>query len=229
MLEREGTSAADLEAEIAENMELGLRFVSPRFNASAVYFDNEFNNRLEFFGPQIAGNIPNYTIGLAGRYDNVGGIGSNGFELAGTVELNDNWSLYASYTNTDATYIGTGLGADADAAIGIVAGNKVVATPETMWVASLDWTRDQYFAGLSTKFVGDRFMDRANAVVAEEYTVSDLYVGIDGDSISEALKSFEFRFVVNNVFDESYLGGIAAWGAWIGPPRTASFAMTVDF
>ena len=229
VLEREGTSAADLEAEIAENMELGLRFVSPRFNASAVYFDNEFNNRLEFFGPQIAGNIPNYTIGLAGRYDNVGGIGSNGFELAGTVELNDNWSLYASYTNTDATYIGTGLGADADAAIGIVAGNKVVATPETMWVASLDWTRDQYFAGLSTKFVGDRFMDRANAVVAEEYTVSDLYVGIDGDSISEALKSFEFRFVVNNVFDESYLGGIAAWGAWIGPPRTASFAMTVDF
>ncbi len=53
VLEREGTSAADLEAEVAENMELGLRFVSPRFNASAVYFDNEFNNRLEFFGPQI--------------------------------------------------------------------------------------------------------------------------------------------------------------------------------
>ncbi len=75
-----------------------------------------------------------------------------------------------------------------------------------MWVASLDWTRDQYFAGLSTKFVGDRFMDRANAVVAEEYTVSDLYVGIDGDSISEALKSFEFRFVVAMTSAESLHG-----------------------
>lgn len=229
VLEREGSAAADLEAEVAENIELGLRYVSPRFSGSAVYFDNEFNNRLEFFGPQIAGNIPNYTIGLAGRFDNVGGIGSNGFELAGTVELSDNWSLYASYTNTDATYIGTGLGADADAAIGVVAGNTVVATPETMWVASLDWTREQYFAGLSTKFVGDRFMDRANAVVADEYTVSDLYLGVNGESISDALESFEFRFVVNNLFDESYLGGIAAWGAWIGAPRTASFAMTVDF
>lgn len=229
VLEREGSAAADLEAEVAENIELGLRYVSPRFSGSAVYFDNEFNNRLEFFGPQIAGNIPNYTIGLAGRFDNVGGIGSNGFELAGTVELSDNWSLYASYTNTDATYIGTGLGADADAAIGLVAGNTVVATPETMWVASLDWTREQYFAGLSTKFVGDRFMDRANAVVADEYTVSDLYLGVSGESISDALESFEFRFVVNNLFDESYLGGIAAWGAWIGAPRTASFAMTVDF
>lgn len=229
VLEREGSAAADLEAEVAENIELGLRYVSPRFSGSAVYFDNEFNNRLEFFGPQIAGNIPNYTIGLAGRFDNVGGIGSNGFELAGTVELSDNWSLYASYTNTDATYIGTGLGADADAAIGVVAGNTVVATPETMWVASLDWTREQYFAGLSTKFVGDRFMDRANAVVADEYTVSDLYLGVNGESISDALESFEFRFVVNNLFDESYLGGIAAWGAWIGAPRTASFAMTIDF
>lgn len=98
-----------------------------------------------------------------------------------------------------------------------------------MWVASVDWTRNQYFAGLSTKYVADRFMDRQNSVIADNYTVSDLYLGVNGESIADALESFEFRFVVNNLFDESYLGGIAAWGAWIGAPRTASFAMTVDF
>jgi len=229
LLEREGTAAADLEAEQAENLELGLRYVSPRLNASAVYFDNEFNNRLEFFGPQIAGNIPNYSIGLAGRFDNVGGISSDGFELAGTYEINENWSLYGSYTSTDATYIGTGLGADADAAIGVTAGNTVVNTPDTMWVVSLDWTRDRYLAGLSTKYVGERFMDRANAIETDAYTVSDLYLGIDGGAVSDVLESFEFRFVVNNVFDESNLGGISGFGAWIGAPRTASFAMTMDF
>jgi iron complex outermembrane receptor protein len=228
VLEREGTSTTDLEAEQADNLELGLRYVSPRLNASAVFFDNEFNNRLEFFGPQIAGNIPNYTIGLAGRYDNVGGIESDGFELAATYEISDNWSIYGSYTDTDATYVGTGLGATADAAVGVTAGNQVINTPDSMWVLSLDWTRGQYNAGLSTKRVGDRYMDRGNTLTAEEYTVSDLYVGINGDLISDFFQAYEFRFVVNNIFDESYLGGISGFGSWIGSPRTASFSVTID-
>jgi outer membrane receptor for monomeric catechols len=184
---------------------------------------------LEFFGPQLAGNIPDYTIGLAGRFDNVGGIDSEGFELAANYQLNENWSFYTSYTDTAATYVGTGLGATADAAIGVFAGRQVVNTPESMWVLSADWTRNQYFAGLSTKYVGDRFIDRSNTLPTDAYTVSDLYLGVDGEAVSDLLQGFEFRLVVNNLLDESYLGGISGFGAWIGAPRTASFAMTVDF
>jgi iron complex outermembrane receptor protein len=228
ILEREGSSSGDLEAEQAENIELGLRYSSRRLNASAVIFQNEFNNRLEFFGPQIAGNIPDYTIGLAGRFDNVGGIESNGFELASSFNISDNWSIYASYTDTDATYVGTGLGAAADAAVSLVPGKQVINTPDNMWVLSLDWTRNQYMAGISTKYVGERFVDRANAQNVDAYTVSDLYVGVSGEALTDYLKGFEFRLVVNNAFDESYLGGISGFGAWIGSPRTASFAMTVD-
>ncbi len=228
ILEREGSSSADLEAEQADNMELGLRYSSGPLNASAVIFQNEFENRLEFFGPQIAGNIPNYTIGLAGRFDNVGGIDSEGIELAANYEINENWSVYGSYTDTDATYVGTGLGAAADAAVGVFPGRQVVNTPDNMWVLSVDWTRNNYFAGLSTKYVGERFVDRANAQPTDEYTVSDFYLGVDGAAVSDLLQGFEFRMVVNNVFDESYLGGISGFGAWIGAPRTASFAMTVD-
>ncbi len=209
-------------------MELGLRYSSRRLNASAVVFQNEFDNRLEFFGNQLAGNIPDYTIGLAGRFDNVGGIDSDGFELAVNYEINQNWSVYGSYTDTDATYVGTGLGAVADAAVGVFPGRQVVNTPDSMWVLSVDWTRNKYFAGLSTKYVGDRFIDRANALPTDAYTVSDLYLGVDGEAVSDLLQGFEFRMVVNNVFDESYLGGISGFGAWIGSPRTASFAMTVD-
>ena len=228
ILEREGSSTADLEAEQADNMELGLRYSSRRLNASAVIFQNEFNNRLEFFGNQLAGNIPDYTIGLAGRFDNVGGIDSEGFELAVNYEFNQNWSVYGSYTDTDATYVGTGLGAIAYTAVGVFPGRQVVNTPDSMWVLSVDWTRNKYFAGLSTKYVGERFVDRANTLPTDAYTVADLYLGVDGEAVSDFLQGFEFRMVVNNLFDESYLGGISGFGAWIGSPRTASFAMTVD-
>ena len=228
VLEREGSSGGNLEAETAENLELGLRYVAPRLNASAVFFQNEFENRLEFFGPQLAGNIPNYTIGLAGRFDNVGGIESDGFELAADYEISENWSIYGSYTNLDATYVGTGLSAGADASLGLIPGNQVVNTPDRMWVLSLDWTRDSYFAGVSSKYVAERFVGRANAQSTPDYNVTDAYLGFNGEAVSDLLQGFEFRFIINNATDESYLGGISGFGAWIGAPRTASFSMTVD-
>jgi len=226
ILERELTGS--LEPETAENMELGLRYVGPDFTASAVLFDNEFSNRLEFFGPDLAGNIPNYEIGQAGRYDNVGGIESNGFELAGSYDISQNWFIYASYTDTDANYIGTGI-PELDDQLDLTPGNTVVNTPESMWVLSLDWNRGNYFAGLSTKRVDDRFLDRSNSLVAEEYTVTDLYLNVRGEEIADFLQGYDFGIVVNNLFDESYLGGISGFGAWIGAPRTAVFTATFDF
>ncbi len=227
VLEREITDV--IEPETAENMELGLRYVGQRLTASAVLFDNEFNNRLEFFDQAAAASgIPNYTIGTSGRYDNVGGVESNGFELAANININENWDIYASYTDTDATYIGTGLGAEADTALGIFPGRQVVNTPDSMWVLSLDWNRGNYFAGLSAKYVGDRYVDRANTWEAGNYTATDFYLSVRGEEISDYLQGFDFGIVVNNLFDESYLGGISGGGAWIGAPRTAAFTATVD-
>lgn len=228
ILEQVGTSTDNIEAETADNIEAGIRYVGP-VNLSAVYFKNKFKNRLEFFGPQVAGNIPNYSIGLSGRYDNVGGIESKGLELAATYNITDEWSVYGSYSKIDATYVGTGLGAAADAALGLTPGNTVVATPDNMYVVSFDWTRDAYSAGISTKYVGDRFIDRSNTQVAKAYRTSDVYMKVQGDAPGDAFKSYELSLVVNNVFNKSYLGGISGFGAWIGAPRTAVFTMTLDF
>lgn len=228
ILEREITNA--IEPETAENLELGLRYVSQRLTASAVVFDNKFENRLEFFDPSAANSgIPNYTIGTTGRYDNVGGVDSSGFELAGNFYINDNFSIYASYTDTDAEYVGSGLGPAADAALDIHPGNSVVNTPDSMWVLSLDWNRGPYFAGLSTKRVGERSVDRANSWKTADYTVSDLYMNVRGEAVADFLQGFDFGIVVNNLFDESYLGGISGGGAWIGSTRTAAFTATIDF
>jgi outer membrane receptor for Fe3+-dicitrate len=228
VLEREGSAAADIEAETTKNTEFGLRFVGNGITASAVYFDNAFDNRLEFFGPQDAGNIPDYDIGLAGRFDNVGGIETKGFELATTVLLGEHWSVYGAVTTMKARYVGTGLGAAADAVLGLTAGNTVVNTPDDMVVMSIDWQDNKYSAGLSNKLVGRRFIDRSNTSSADAYITSDLYVAVTGDAISDGLQGYELRLVVNNLFDESYLGGIAGFGAWIGSPRTAVISLTVD-
>lgn len=227
VLEREITDM--IEPETAENLELGFRYIGSRITASAVLFDNKFRNRLEFFDPQAAASgIPNYTIGQTGRYDNVGGVESYGFELAANFEISENWSVYTAYTDTKAIYLGSGLGPEADAALSIYPDNRVVNTPDSMWVVSLDWNRGPYFAGLSSKKVGDRYVDRGNNWLAEQYTVSDLYFTVRGEILPNFLQHFDFGIVVNNLFDESYLGGISGGGAWIGAPRTAAVTATID-
>ena len=200
-------------------------------NMSAVYFHNTFKNRLEFFGPQLAGNIPNYTIGLSGRFDNVGGTKSDGFELAASYNLSEEWSLYGSYSHINATYVGTGLGAAADAALGLVPGNKVVATADNMFVLTADWHRDDYSAGISAKSVGKRYIDRANTELVPSYIVSDAYLKYHGEANGSlgGIKTYDLSVVVNNLFNRSYLGGISGFGAWIGAPRTTEFTMTLGF
>ena len=99
-----------------------------------------------------------------------------------------------------------------------------------MAVVSVDWIKDTRFAGISTKWVDERFIDAANTQVADAYVLSDLYAGVALDSPLAGVESLELRFTVNNLFDKSYLGGIAGgWGAWIGAPRTAAINLVAKF
>lgn len=227
VLDASATAITDIEAEQAENLEVGLRYSAPNLTASAVYFDNSFENRLQFFGPQSAGNIPDYDIGTDGSYKNVGGIEADGFELAANYQINEFFSIYGAYTSLDAVYLGLGS-PDANAEAGVTPGNTVINTPDDMIVISLDWKRDNYGAGLSTKAVSDRYMDLSNSRIASDYTVMDFYLSVADQLNGEFLQGYEMRLTVNNLLDESYLGGISGFGAWIGAPRTAVFSLTLD-
>jgi len=52
---------------------------------------------------------------------------------------------------------------------------------------------------------------------------------VRGEAISETLEALDLSLVVNNLFDESYIGGISSNAAWIGAPRTVVFTLTADF
>ncbi len=91
-----------------------------------------------------------------------------------------------------------------------------------MAVLSIDYSKGDFYAGFSTKYVGERFLDQANTQETDSYVVSDLYVGKTAYDIGGAIDSIELSFTINNVFDTDYLGSIATNAAWIGAPRTAA-------
>ena len=226
-LETPGSDYSELEPETARNIEAGLRYNSGRVSASATYFNIEFDNRVIYLSANSSAG-PDYLGGTNGAYFNGGGIESQGVELAATISIVPGLRGYLSYTYTDASYLGTGTPA-LDTTIDVTPGNQVVGIPENMAVASLDWMHGPYRAGISAKYTDERFVDAANSWAVDDYILADFYVGVSGDGVSDLLRGLDFSLTVNNLFDESYLGGITGGGAFIGAPRTTVFTVTADF
>ena len=217
VLERDDTDLTSVEPERADNIDLGLRYSSPGFNASLTYYDITFDNRITFVSVEDVDGI-DYLESAAGSYRNDGGVESNGIEASLDYQLNDNWGVYVSYTKNDSTY------SDKD-----FAGNTVVGSAEDMAAVSFDYKNEGFFAGFSTKYVGERYIDQANTQSVDSYVTSDLYLGTAVYNVGNAIDTMELRFTINNVFDERYLGTVADGAAWIGAPRVAALNAKFTF
>nr|WP_241737441.1 TonB-dependent receptor [Neptunicella marina] len=220
VLEKEASALEDIEPETADNIDAGLRFVSGSVNASITYYDIKFENRLTFISPDSPDGV-NYLDENNGAYINVGGIESKGVEASLTVDLSERWSLYGSYTHNTSEYTG-GLSDYPE-------GNQVFGSAKNMAVVSVDYTHGNYFAGSSTKWVDDRYIDAANTQIAPGYVVTDFYAGVAVESPVQGIESINVRMTINNMFDKSYLGGIAGQAAWIGSPRSAALNLSMSF
>ncbi len=219
VLERDASSLGSIKPETATNTDLGFRYVSDDLNASVSYYNIDFNNRLTFIAPDSPAGI-DFLIGTNGSYVNTGGIKSSGIEASLTYNVTNALSIYTSYTKNDSTYSG--------GSVGFPTGNVVFGSVEDMSVLSFDWQKDKYFAGLSNKWVGERWLDAANTQRVPSYSIGDLYAGMALGSIAD-FNNVELRLTVNNIFDESYLGGIAGGGAWIGAARTSAINIKANF
>jgi iron complex outermembrane receptor protein len=215
VLERDDTDISTVEPETADNIDFGLRYSTRGFNASLTYYTIEFENRITFVSNEDVNGI-DFLESAAGGYINDGGIESDGIEASIDYSITDSLGIYVSYTKNDSTYTDEG-----------VSGNTVIGSPEDMAVVSFDYTKGDFYAGFSTKYVGERFLDQANTQETDSYIVSDLYLGKTAYDIGGSIDSVELSFTVNNVFDEDYLGSIAANAGWIGAPRIASFNVRV--
>ena len=228
VLEADASALDNIEPETAENMDFGLRYDNQNFNASVTLYNIDFQNRLTFIAPG-AENGNDYDTGTNGSYINTGGIESKGVEASLTYYPSQDFSIYVSYTSNDSKYTSGSFTEKNEEYINVF-GNTVFGSVEDMAVVSVDWQSEVYSAGVSTKWIGERWMDAQNTQRIDGYAVSDLYVGVNLDNFASALKGASIRFTVNNLFDKSYIGSVAGGSSgWIGAPRTAALNFQTRF
>mgnify|MGYP006167990771 CR=1 FL=1 len=97
ILNTAGQDFAQLEAETAENYELGIRYFGETLNLSATYYSIDFNNRITLLAYEEIDDLPDYLTELDGTFVNVGGVESDGFEASLDWRFAQNWSLTSSY------------------------------------------------------------------------------------------------------------------------------------
>lgn len=216
VLERDASSLTDIEPETAENIDFGVRYRGDDLTLSVTGYSIEFDNRITFIAPGSDTGGIDYTIGTNGTYVNVGGVESDGFEISATYQVNQEWSVYGSFTSNDSTYVGN--------APGFTAGDKVIDSVDDMWVLSADYSKDKLRYGASAKYTGERG-------VADDYTVVDMYLGYNISSGGDLFKSMDISLVVNNIFDKRYLSTGTGNGTtyFIGAPKTAAVTFTASF
>ncbi len=115
-----------------------------------------------------------------------------------------------------------------DSSLGVLPGNDVVGIPDQQLVLSLDWRRGNLTAGISGKYTGERPVRTDNTWIADDYVTADLYLTMSGQNALGSEAGWNITLLMNNAFDESYLGGISGNGAWIGSPRTVSATISLD-
>ena len=132
-------------------------------------------------------------------YDPVGKIVSQGLELEARANLNENLSVMASYTYTDAAYDAPGDTKD---------GKQPMQVPEHM--ASL-WGNYSFYSGAlnglsigaGARFVGEMAANETNTITVPDYTIFDLSLNYDMAKVG--LENTDLRVNVNNLLDEEYV------------------------
>ncbi|HEX7742091.1 MAG TPA: TonB-dependent receptor, partial [Sphingobium sp.] len=136
----------NLKPEASDTYELGLRYHDGVFNGVIGAYLVNFRNRL------LAVQVGNPIQGLASALQNVGNVRSFGFEAAGDLKLGGGFSLYASYSYTDATYRDDVLNQNGTVAAPI-AGKTVVDSPKHMARGELNYERDGAFGRIGVNYM----------------------------------------------------------------------------
>ena len=59
--------------------------------------------------------------------------------------------------------------------------------------------------------------------------IIDIYAGVDGEALTDALPGLSYDYVVKNAIDERLLSSMPGNAAWLGAPLTISITISADF
>jgi iron complex outermembrane receptor protein len=237
-LEKTGTDLSNLQPEMAQNIEVGLRFVGDNLRASATAYAIDYDDAIVFLTNDFAIGAPgiNYSAGTGGTYFNVpGGVESRGFEASVEYDLTDALTAYASASLINAEYTADFNAASYGGNGGQVrAGYKVAGTPEYILAGALNYASGPLAASLQVRHIGEAAGDAFNtaSLFVPAYTLVDLSTRYRLELPSTGAEYLELGFAVNNLLDERYVGGMLdefTQRYTAGAPRSVSFTAAVGF
>ena len=194
-----------LEPETSKTFEAGARYRNDRFQGVAALYHVTFENRL------LAASTAAPILGLPAVLSNVGGVETNGIELAGEYKLTDNWSLYGAYTYNQSEYQDDVLNGSG-VVVARTAGKEVVNTPKNIFKGEVKFELAGFYSKLGVAHTGERYYTYENiGGQVDSTTVADLTLGyrFEGETWGKGL---EIQANITNLTDEDYISTIGSGG-----------------
>ncbi|MFT4074425.1 MAG: TonB-dependent receptor [Asticcacaulis sp.] len=185
--------------ETNKTVELGYRFTSPTFTATADVWAQKYENRI----------VSSYDADSDSYFDrNVGSVDLKGFEASAAWAPTSKLALFGGLTYTD-TEILDNYTSSATAVVN-TKGKALPEVPDWMTTAGLtykpfsDWTFN-----LNGKYVGKRYATDLNDLEVPSYTVWNGSVRWDLPSLPLVKTGTYFQLNVINITNEYYYGSIS--------------------
>lgn len=190
-----------IKPETSNTYELGARYNTANFNGLLGVYLVDFHDRLlgVASGPAI--------VGSPSILQNVGSVRAIGVEAAGDYKICNDFSLYVSYTYTDATYrddVFNGAGA----LVAATKGKTVIDAPKHMMRGEVSYDNGQAFGRFAVNYMSKRYFNYLNDRSVPSRVVADAAIGYRFDEEGR----YELQFNVSNLFDEVYIGTINSGG-----------------
>lgn len=201
-----------LEKTKSINYEIGLKSRTKNYSYDIAVYQNDVKD-------EVTATKQGYTT----FYQNAGKTQKRGLELSGQYNINENFSLGASYTYSNFKFKEFKEDGQFDRS-----GNYLPYIPKNQYALFANFRYKGFKSRVQTRTWGSYYMDNANTQKYEGYDlVTDLMLGYE-------YKNHSFQLNVNNIFDKHYamsaqkdLDGDITYKA--AAPRTAMFTYTYKF
>ena len=212
--------------ETNKTVELGYRFTSPTFTATADVWAQKYENRI----------VSSYDPDSDSYFDrNVGNVDLKGFEASAAYAPSSKLSLFGGLTYTD-----TEILSDYTSGATATVNTKGKALPEVPdWMGTFGVTYKpftDFTFNLNGKYVGKRFATDLNDLETPSYTVWNGSVRWDLPGLAFLKQGTYAQFNVINLTDEYYFGSISSTVAAsnnpsfnVGAPRTFMLSLHTNF
>ena len=189
---------ATLKPEKSSTWEAGIRTRTGGFQGVLAAYYVDFRNR------QLSLSTGASIVGSPSILQNVGKVRSIGVELAGTYDITNSLSLFASYAYNDSQYRNDVVNASGDL-IAATRGKTAVDSPKHLLKTEIAYDDGSLFGRIGANYTSKRYYSYLNDASVAGRTLVDASLGY-------RLSGYELQLSVTNLFDKDYVSTVGSGG-----------------